>query len=283
MSAPNLKSTEILTDHLGYPAISLLDDIINTVNDIMYKCTAAMEKYLLRKSNVNGGDYSEEIKIGVAKLETLLEHTVDKNFDKLELYTLRNVLRVPQELVDSNTFRLKHQRNLILGDEETIRNSEVELQNRMLQIEHEFKKNQKLQAEIEQLKLLKLQTREFKKLILAYFELEHSNSDQNKQILQSLKPIDDTVKLLTSQLKNLYTDSEENCSLAQVNNILNTKLMDRTRYNSRTKYIDSNVNYIFKDMNTKRVTTTNPRQAVSNNNINIVIEDPDIDALKQII
>jgi len=40
-----------------------------------------------------------EIEEGVHMLETLLEANVDKNFDKLEIYVLRNVLTVPEELV----------------------------------------------------------------------------------------------------------------------------------------------------------------------------------------
>lgn len=40
-----------------------------------------------------------EIEEGVHQLETLLESNVDKNFDKLEIYVLRNVLHVDEELV----------------------------------------------------------------------------------------------------------------------------------------------------------------------------------------
>ena len=32
------------------------------------------------------------------QLETLLENTIDKNFDKLEIWTLRNVLTVPDDV-----------------------------------------------------------------------------------------------------------------------------------------------------------------------------------------
>lgn len=35
-----------------------------------------------------------EIEAGIVKLESLLNSTVDKNFDKLEIYTLRNLLTV---------------------------------------------------------------------------------------------------------------------------------------------------------------------------------------------
>ena len=51
--------------------------------------------------NDNGGWYPEarlEIENGVHQLETLLEATVDKDFDKLEIYVLRNVLAVPEDV-----------------------------------------------------------------------------------------------------------------------------------------------------------------------------------------
>lgn len=40
------------------------------------------------------------------QLETLLEATVDKTFDKFEIYTLRNILTVPDDL--TGWIRLAH-------------------------------------------------------------------------------------------------------------------------------------------------------------------------------
>lgn len=48
----------------------------------------------------------QEIEEGLHKLETLLEATVDKNFDKFEIYVLRSVLSVPADL--ANWIRLNH-------------------------------------------------------------------------------------------------------------------------------------------------------------------------------
>jgi len=52
----------------------------------------------------------DEIENGVHQLETLLESTVDKNFDKLEIYALRNILTVPEDLAP--WMRLSHYRGL---------------------------------------------------------------------------------------------------------------------------------------------------------------------------
>ena len=48
----------------------------------------------------------QEIEEGLQKLETLLNATVDKNFDKFEIYVLRNILSVPSSL--THWVRLKH-------------------------------------------------------------------------------------------------------------------------------------------------------------------------------
>ena len=47
-------------------------------------------------------EYSQvrvEIENGVHQLETLLEANLDKNFDRLEIFLLRNVLSIPEDLV----------------------------------------------------------------------------------------------------------------------------------------------------------------------------------------
>lgn len=119
---------------------SLIDEIINAVNTIIYRAIDAIETGLFsipprnlgfvggpsnaKKSSAIGRaippqadadegngqkveDYSEEgaeeakkeeIENGLHALETLLEATVDKTFDKFEIYTLRNILTVPDDL-----------------------------------------------------------------------------------------------------------------------------------------------------------------------------------------
>jgi kinetochore protein Mis12/MTW1 len=96
---------------------TLLDDIINTVNELVYQAVSEIETALLNvpkeqlgfpanapaqqdgAEDNNGEDASEaaartEIEAGIVKLESLLNSTIDKNFDKLEIYTLRNLLTV---------------------------------------------------------------------------------------------------------------------------------------------------------------------------------------------
>lgn len=137
-----VKSTAILTEHFGYVPIALIDDIINAANDILYKCTAAMDEFLssrypdgklwleggslppskrlkandgTRKENQDGGieiDITEEIELGTAKFETLFESIVDKCFDGFELYVLRNLMVIPQNLIQGGWIRLSHHRGV---------------------------------------------------------------------------------------------------------------------------------------------------------------------------
>lgn len=48
----------------------------------------------------------KELEFGMAQLETLLENSVDRNFDAFELYVLRNVFNVPEDV--DGYLRLKH-------------------------------------------------------------------------------------------------------------------------------------------------------------------------------
>ncbi|KAI4150638.1 MAG: hypothetical protein L6R39_002214 [Caloplaca ligustica] len=107
----------LLTEHFLYTPLSLIDDIINTVNTIIYRAIEAIENGLFsippqqlgynpdsdtsRDTIIPDADHpdsKDEIENGVHQLETLLEATVDKTFDKFEIYALRNILTVPDDL-----------------------------------------------------------------------------------------------------------------------------------------------------------------------------------------
>lgn len=267
MSAPTLQTTALMTEHLGYPPVSLLDDIINCVNDIMYKCISAMEKYLLKKSVVDGHDYSEEIRIGVAQLETLLENSVDRNFDRLELYMLRNILHVPEELISNNVFRLNHQRNLILANEPLRNTSQHALQDKVKQIEYELFKNEQLTDYLTKLKNLKIKVGQYKQFVQRIGTFDSPNL---KSIYESLKPIDNSITLLSKQLKQLYESSEEICSIERVN-LIRREQIKRTIKSKKYE----NVHY--NPLNNHITSITN-----SNNSTMIEIKDPDVSTFENI-
>lgn len=122
MATPKQISTTLLTEHLRYTPLTLLDDIINTVNELVARAVDAAEEGLLAADPAALGFHKRyeaegriadtdaegkavypelrpEVEEGCHRLETLLESNVDRNFDKLEIYVLRNVLSVPGEIV----------------------------------------------------------------------------------------------------------------------------------------------------------------------------------------
>ncbi|ROW12197.1 hypothetical protein VMCG_00698 [Cytospora schulzeri] len=146
--------TELLTEHFGYPPVSLLDEIINSINFIAERALASVEQGLLNappqqigfgrapaasransKSKRKGKQQQQqqpppppeedaadltteeieqrahdEISNGTHQLETLLCASIDRNFDKFELYVMRNILCVRPE--DRDWMRLGHYEGL---------------------------------------------------------------------------------------------------------------------------------------------------------------------------
>ncbi|KAL0931935.1 mind kinetochore complex component [Colletotrichum truncatum] len=129
MSQRNIIDAELLTEHLGYAPISLLDSIINNVNAVADKTLDRVEQGLSRappkalgfekalkqkKKKPSAGEPQAnieetaklEIIDGVHKLETLLCAAIDKNFDMYELYVMQNILGIQPS--HRNWMRLAH-------------------------------------------------------------------------------------------------------------------------------------------------------------------------------
>ncbi|KAL1296749.1 hypothetical protein AAFC00_000218 [Neodothiora populina] len=145
-------TTALLTEHLRYTPLTLLDDIINDVNELVFQAVNNIETALLNvppdqlgfenpapsqvssnkrnaASSIASGANAEtdeealeqaartEIEGGIVKLESLLNAAVDKDFDKLEIYTLRNLLTVSNSKDDEGLedwIMLDHYKNLAL-------------------------------------------------------------------------------------------------------------------------------------------------------------------------
>ncbi|KAI9820551.1 MAG: hypothetical protein M1832_003742 [Thelocarpon impressellum] len=147
-STPTANS--LLTEHLRWTPLSLIDDIINSINELLYRAVGAVETGLLSAPPATlgfahdsipdtDGDGNElpppaakaEIENGVHALETLLEATVDRNFDKLEIYLLRSVLAIPDDVAP--WLRLGHHAGLDFAPAEDAPTQEsIDLQRRRL-------------------------------------------------------------------------------------------------------------------------------------------------------
>ncbi|KAF2034100.1 Mis12 domain-containing protein [Setomelanomma holmii] len=172
MASAKQQENMLLTEHFTWPPISLIDDIINAINEVLYRCTDSFETGLLAadpallgfadlygkegrtpERDEDGNDvYPEarlEIEEGVLKLETLMENAVDKNFDRLEIWTLRNVLcigsgagRGEEELV--KWVRLGHYENLQAPSKDSKLDPEV-----LFNLRRKLVETQKLNAALE--------------------------------------------------------------------------------------------------------------------------------------
>ncbi|KAL2824959.1 Mis12 protein-domain-containing protein [Aspergillus cavernicola] len=125
-------TTSLLTEHFSYTP--LVNDIINSINNLIYQAISSLETGLIstpperlgfghanndstipdtdEDGNVVYPEAQLEIENGLHQLETLLEATVDKAFDKFEIFVLRNIFRVPDDLM--GWIRLKHYENISL-------------------------------------------------------------------------------------------------------------------------------------------------------------------------
>ncbi|KAL7789805.1 Mis12 domain-containing protein [Trichoderma ceciliae] len=124
---------ELLTEHFSYPPVSLLDDIINTVNVLADRAFDSVERLLLsipphklgfaskkHKQSSSGSNQNPslapeeaaklEIENGTHQLETLLNASIDKNFDIFELYVMQNIITVRPQ--DQPYMRLSHYHGL---------------------------------------------------------------------------------------------------------------------------------------------------------------------------
>ncbi|SCU91047.1 LADA_0F07800g1_1 [Lachancea dasiensis] len=237
MSAPTMRTTLLLTEHLGYPPISLIDDIINAVNELMYKCTQAMEKYLLERHEIAGKDYTDEIKVGIAKLETLWEHSIDRSFDKLELYVLRNVLHIPQELIESGSFRLRHHDSLVLKDPAQEEHLVGQLENKIERLREQLLLSSELRRQIRATQKVIARVKNYKQLVESLLHNESSLSEEQRTILKSLSPVNESVKFLTTQMRQLYIESNDECSMDRVRSLRDQQRTMRTDFSSRSAYL----------------------------------------------
>ncbi|KAF9371721.1 hypothetical protein CPC16_002889 [Podila verticillata] len=95
---------QLLTEHFGSSPLSFVDDVINSVNNMIYQASMALQEFiefqLQEITQIEGRtlDIKLETEKGMHKFETLLESSVDRNFDRFELYALKNIFGVPEDV-----------------------------------------------------------------------------------------------------------------------------------------------------------------------------------------
>lgn len=116
-----MDTNQLLTEHFGCAPLSLVDRVINDANVIMENCLNGLEQFLLQRRDAQLRHHApafplDEIKTGVAELETFLVLQLDRSFDRFESYALGTVFAVPSELVTEGWFRLRHHDSLEQAD-----------------------------------------------------------------------------------------------------------------------------------------------------------------------
>jgi kinetochore protein Mis12/MTW1 len=240
----------LLTEHFGFPPLSLIDDVINAVNEIMYKCSQAMEEYLRKRQEAGELFSTEEIVKGTAKLETLLESQVDKNFDKFELYTLRNIFTLPHDLVEQGYIRLKHQEGIDFVKDSTTSKKQLDsgIGELVKNISHELHIRKILKLQIAKankiIKICKLYQTSLK-VFDGNFLLTNNGTDGGPELsplakaaLKSLSPLDETLYFILNQVHDLNTQTTKllkKVDPGHKSSLLNLKV----KSDLRTDYIDA--------------------------------------------
>ncbi|CCH61246.1 hypothetical protein TBLA_0E01920 [Henningerozyma blattae CBS 6284] len=246
MSTPASNSMDILTEYLGFPPISLIDDILNFINETMLKCTFALETYLMSHNVVDGIDYSNEISSGIEKYENILTKSIDKNFDKLELYLLRNVLHIPQDIVNADSFRSVDQMDLNYVNEFQKNLIDSQIKDKLMEITELIESIRSIKLQILKLNKLKVRIMNFKDILNKILSIDPSiNADKkSKMLLESISPIKKTIKLLINELKELVLINEENSSLERIRDITNTQSNLLNSELTRNNYLSSTLDTV---------------------------------------
>lgn len=237
-----LHTVRLLTEHFGFQPITVIDDIINVINEIMYRCTEQLEQILINQkikidesineklkqqrnddiivdmknssisdnNNDNNNKYSiEDIQTGTATLESYLEHNINRNFDKFEIYSLRNIFNIPEDLIRNGLIRLKHHKGLKIFENNQNNNNNNNINQIDKQInELMIEKIKEIQYEIALNKILCENLPKLEKLNklskMIKIKLNPLIKSENKKILTQLLPLNDTIIFLVSQLKDIY-------------------------------------------------------------------------------
>ncbi|GJJ68156.1 kinetochore protein Mis12/MTW1 [Entomortierella parvispora] len=110
MKARKNHQEQLLMEHFGFQPLSFIDDVINSVNNMIYQASMALQEFvevqmdeITTRAEANGQldsnfDVKTESEQCMHKFETLLESSVDKNFDRFELYALNRLFGVGENV-----------------------------------------------------------------------------------------------------------------------------------------------------------------------------------------
>ncbi|ESX00823.1 hypothetical protein KL918_004442 [Ogataea parapolymorpha] len=278
-------ASQLLTEHLGFQPISVIDDIINMINEIMYRCTEQLELALIQKKfdkeeeekqqqervlhsrnddddvivneeeiqeQTNAGfSYTvEDIQKGTATLESLMEHVINKNFDKFEVYAMRNILNIPEDLVAGGFVRLKHHRGMEIRDNisEEAQKLDSEYERLVRELETEIIVNKVLNQMLSKFRYLLDYSRKLK-AELSFIDLksEESLNGETGAILEKLTPLKETYKFLINEVKYVYDKVES------MKEILNDPKIVAFDHSEEDRYLNGRIKGILEELGLTKV------------------------------
>ena len=86
---PIYMNNELIVEHLGFAPIHFVDDVLNIVNQNLYKALTRFEHQVENELGI------AETEKRMQHVETLFERAIDSKFDRFELYVLNNILTIP--------------------------------------------------------------------------------------------------------------------------------------------------------------------------------------------
>ncbi|KAL6044621.1 hypothetical protein QOT17_023249 [Balamuthia mandrillaris] len=163
-------------EFFGYSPLEVVDDILNAVNTYTGDVLDALERGLL---SVLGPSHELTISQAFEKVLPIFTQSCDKNFDRWELYVLRNIFVVPPQQ-QQQTQQLQHQ-GVPLPEEVMA----------VLEGPQPTQTEQQLDAELEELQKRILQTHAMNQLLKkqkAILAKEEREAEQHATFLEHMLP-----------------------------------------------------------------------------------------------
>eukprot|EP00043_Microstomoeca_roanoka_P003248 m.42853 g.42853 ORF g.42853 m.42853 type:complete len:234 (-) comp11982_c0_seq1:252-953(-) len=93
-----LPTYELEAQYFGFLPTTIIDLVINAVNDYVLLSADSLKDFLLENPSSPFREEPEHVWKAVTAVVNFVQDAVDKYFDKFELYCFRNVFKVPEEM-----------------------------------------------------------------------------------------------------------------------------------------------------------------------------------------
>ncbi|KAJ3119158.1 hypothetical protein HK100_000453 [Physocladia obscura] len=178
-AAQEMRARELLVEHFGFDVADLVDDILNAVNLVVMQALEAFEEFVVGRLEDNV--FAAEN--GVVAIQTLMEHAIDKCFDRFEVYVTKCIFTIPKGI----SVTLPHYESV---DMSLIDEDEYEIDKRI-----EFLKKRLEAAQY------------YNKTVTTSLKTLESNNESLTSLLTSLQTITDVPAL--PELSHSVTELEE--------------------------------------------------------------------------